>query len=319
MLPVTGQDSAVEICLPGVGLMIGIRLFGPTAVEIDGELLPGVAVGRRPRQILEILALSAGMPVGKDRLADLLWEGNPPASFAGTLESYVCLLRRGLGLGSGRGSVLATTSNGYLLDADRVHVDLMTFRRLLVPSLDSSAGDAVEQTVKAMLLVTGELLASEPYAAWAAEAREVARREVVAACVNGARMANGIGDARRAIGLAHFAIAHDRLCEEAWQHLMRVHWLAGQRGDALRAYAELRAAMLDELGEEPGPESRELYLAILRDNPTGRADSSAGEGVELRMLLRLLRQTLDGTPGVQAPARDAELSGVALTVLERPL
>src|SRR5438309_266806 len=242
--------------LPGEGVMIGIRLFGPTAVEIDGQLLPAVSVGRRPRQILEILALSAGLPVGKDRLADLLWEGDPPASFAGTLESYVCLLRRGLGLASGRHSVLATTSSGYILDPDQVDVDLMTFRRLTTISLDSSAGQAVERTVEAMRLVTGELLASEPYVAWAVEAREVARREVVTACVNGARMANGIGDARRAIGLAHFAIAHDRLCEEAWQHLMRVHWLTGQRGDALRAYAELRDLMLEELGEEPGPESR---------------------------------------------------------------
>jgi len=299
--------------------MIGIRLFGPTAVEIDGQLLPAVSVGRRPRQILEILALSVGQPVGKDRLADLLWEGNPPASYAGTLESYVCLLRRGLGLASGRHSVLATTSSGYILDPDQVDVDLMTFRRLTTICLDASAAQAVERTVDAMRLVTGELLASEPYVAWAVEAREVVRREVVTACVNGARMANGIGDARGAIGLAHFAISHDRLCEEAWQHLMRVHWLAGQRGDALRAYAELRAAMLDELGEEPSPESRELYLAILRDNPAGRADSSGSEGVELRMLLRLLRQTLDVIPGVQAPARDAELSGVALSVLEQSL
>ena len=300
-------------------MMIGIRLFGPTAVEIDGELLPGVAVGRRPRQILEILALSAGMPVGKDRLADLLWEGNPPASYPGTLESYVCLLRRGLGLGSGRQSLLSTTTNGYVLARDGVDVDLVTFRRLVATDGDASAAETVDRTVKAMLLVTGELLASEPYAAWAIEAREVARREVVAACVNAAQLANGIGDGRRAIGLAHFAIAHDRLCEEAWQHLMRVHWLSGRRSDALRAYSELRAAIVEELGEEPGAESRELYLAILRDNPSARRDSSAVEGVELRMLLRLLRQTLDMTPGVKAPAQDAELSEVALTVLERSL
>ena len=299
--------------------MIGIRLFGPTAVEIDGRLLPGVSVGRRPRQILEILALSAGVPVGKDRIADLLWEGDPPASYPGTLESYVCLLRRGLGLGSGRNSVLATTSTGYLLDPDRVHVDLTTFRGLTAISLDSSAAASVTRTVEAMRLVTGELLASEPYAAWAVEAREVTRREIVAACVRGARLAIGIGDVSHAVALANFAVDHDRLCEEAWQHLMRVHWLSGQRSDALRAYAELRAAIVEELGEEPSPDSRELYLAILRDNPAARANSSAGEGVELRMLLRLLRQTLEITPGVHAPAQDSELSEVALNALERQL
>src|SRR5438270_1488689 len=126
--------------------MIGIRLFGPTAVEIDGEVLPAVAVGRRPRQILEILALSAGVPVGKDRLADLLWEGDPPASYPGTLESYICLLRRSLGLGSGRASALATTSNGYLLDPVGVEVDLLTFRRLVASAAGSPAAAAVGYT-----------------------------------------------------------------------------------------------------------------------------------------------------------------------------
>src|SRR5207302_8704260 len=128
-----------------------------------------------------------------DRLADLLWEGDPPASYPGTLESYVCLLRRGLGLASGRHSVLATTSSGYILDPEQVDVDLITFRRLTTICLDSSAAQAVERTVEAMRLVTGELLASEPYVGWAAEAREVARREVVSACVTGPRTANASG------------------------------------------------------------------------------------------------------------------------------
>src|SRR3954453_20388049 len=129
--------------------MIGIRLFGPTAEEIGDELLPGVAVGRRPRQILEILALSAGMPAGKDRLAGLWGAGDPPSSFAGTLESYVCLVRLGLGLGSGRHSLLSTTTNGYVLDRERVDVDLFTFRRLIATGGDASAAETVDRTVKA--------------------------------------------------------------------------------------------------------------------------------------------------------------------------
>ena len=77
--------------------------------------------------------------------------------------------------------------------------------------------------------------------------------------------------------------------------------------------------MAEELGDEPNLDSRELYLAILRDNPASHQERSADERSELRMLLRLLRQTLDVTPGVQAPDRDAALSEVALTVLERAL
>ena len=97
--------------------MLQIRLFGPTVVLTDGDNSQVSDLGGvKPRQILEILAANPGAPVTKDRLADLLWDGEPPKSYVGTLESYVCVLRRRLGLGPGRTSPLATTSNGYLLD-----------------------------------------------------------------------------------------------------------------------------------------------------------------------------------------------------------
>ena len=44
--------------------------------------------GVKPRQILAILALAAGRPVSKEHLADLLWDGEPPKGYRGTLESY---------------------------------------------------------------------------------------------------------------------------------------------------------------------------------------------------------------------------------------
>jgi DNA-binding SARP family transcriptional activator len=293
-----------------------IKLFGTTTVEIDGKVVSAADMGGvKPRQILEILALEAGSPVTKDRLADLLWEGKPPTSYIGTLESYVCVLRRTLGLGSGRMSLLATTTNGYRLDPQGLTVDLGEFFALTGQASTMAAGPAVACIEKALRLVSGELLANEPYAVWAVAARDRLRREVVTACTRAARLASDDGAHAEALRLARIAVDEDASCEEAVQELMRALWLSGRRCEALRVYAEMRQWMLDELGDEPGHGSRELYLAILRDSPTAQPDASASNGMELRTLLRLLRLALEATPGVSPPASDAALTVVATRAL----
>jgi DNA-binding SARP family transcriptional activator len=295
--------------------MIRIKLFGAMTAEIDGRTLSASDLGGRPRQVLELLALEAGAPLAKEQLADLLWEGSPPASYVGTLESYVSVLRRNMGMGSGRNSVLATTPNGYRLDPGAVSVDLLEFRALVAKAADQRAAVAVTTLGAAIELANGVLLASEPYAAWAIRAREVFSRELAAACVRAAQLSNGLGDYQAAVRFARIATELDRLCEDAWQHLMRAHWFSGLRAEALRAYLTFREAMLDELGDEPGGQTQELYFAILRDGPAERTATPAG-GAEVRTLLLLLRQALDGIPGVQAPARDAALGHVAVRALE---
>ena len=79
--------------------MIDIKLFGPTVISGAGSRLVGSDLGgSKPRQLLEMLALDLGAPVAKDLLAERLWDGRPPASYIATVESYVCSLRRRLGL-----------------------------------------------------------------------------------------------------------------------------------------------------------------------------------------------------------------------------
>lgn len=292
--------------------MIKVRLFRATTVEVDGKLLPSEALRGRPRQILAILALASGAPVPKDRLADLVWEGAPPASHHGTLESYICVLRRCLGVRSGRGSALATSAGGYQLMSPEVWVDLVEFRRLVQQARTGTAAEAVASTTQALELAGGELLGNELYAGWAQRGREVFAREAVAAYTHAAGLANGTGRFDGARRLARAAIDHDRLDETAWQHLIRSYWLAGHHGEALRSYAELRATLAEELGDEPGRDSQQLYQAILQEPHSSPGRREPGE---LRALLRLLRQTLEATPGAHVPALDAGLSAAAMRVL----
>jgi DNA-binding SARP family transcriptional activator len=296
--------------------MLNIRLFGPTTVETETDTITaGDLGGVKPRQILELLALSSGTPIAKDRLADLLWDGNPPKTYVGTLESYVCVLRRSLGLTKGRRSVLATTSAGYVLDVTETRVDLVEFRRLLARAAGADPAVAIGLTSQALAMVSSTLLASEPYTTWATQERNCVQQELVVARTRAAGHALAIGELDAAVRLAAAGIEQDRFAECAVQHLMRALWMSGRRFEALRTYATLRTAMVEELGMEPGNATYELYMEILRDE--GLAGAVPGtERIELKTLLNLLRQTLESIPGVQLPGTDSALAEIAVQVLE---
>jgi DNA-binding SARP family transcriptional activator len=296
--------------------MLRIRLFGPTIGVVGGRTVSAHELGGvKPRQILEILACDVGSPVAKDQLAEQLWSGSPPAGYVGTLESYVCVLRRQLGAGAESRVLLRTTSHGYLLDPDHVTVDLSDHRRLVAAALSSVGEASLDLTESAFALVTGTLLASEPYADWAVRARQAFQRESVGTFVRAAQLATATGDHGRAVTWATRAVLADGLSEDAGQQLMRALWFAGRRSQALRVYAELRQSLLEELGDEPGEDTQGLYLAILRDSESPRRRDTMDAAGELRVLLRLLRQVIELTPGVRAPASDARLSEVAVAAL----
>ena len=295
--------------------MIHVHLLGQTVVEVDGVALPDVALGGRLRQVLEILAVNAGHPVPKEILADQVWDGAPPATYLGTLESYVCVLRKRLGLVGGRRSSLATRERGYVLDGPDVEVDIQRFIALTDVGERRSREERVRAAICAVGLVRGPLLANQPYAAWAVQAREAFDRVLVDRLVPLAALANAIGEYDAGRDLAHLVTEHDPYCEIAWQELIRGHWLSGDRGAALRTYAALRQVLLEDLGEQPSTQTQELYLTVLRAQDDARP---AVQRQELGLLLRLLRQALEGVPGVVVPSQDSALSTAAIRVLAHP-
>jgi DNA-binding SARP family transcriptional activator len=290
-----------------------VQLFGTTTVFLpDGTAVTDLG-GIKPRQIFEMLAMSPGTPVAKDRLADLLWNGEPPKSYIGTLESYVSLIRRRLGIARGRQSAIATTSNGYVLNRAHVEVDVDEFRRLAQPTARTSPATALARAERAVALVTGDLLASEAYADWAVHERTLFQSEYLVVCRLAAENALLIGHAEAAVAMARRAVRCDRVSETSWQTLIRSLSAAGARNEALRAYLELRRVLVNELGSEPGPVSRELYRDLLEDD-RGESEAPASTS-DVKTLLRLLRHALESFPGVDLPREDSRLAEVAVQVV----
>ena len=73
------------------------------------------------------------------------------------------------------------------------------------------------------------------------------------------------GEADLAILHAQQLVDLDPLIETSYGCLMRVHAALGNRGGALRVYAQCRERLRDELGASPSPETESLYLKILRE------------------------------------------------------
>lgn len=291
---------------------VKISLCGATTVINEAGQRVEKLGGVKPRQVLEMLALSAGTPLSKDRIADALWDGAPPPSYLGTLESYVCLLRRALGAGRGRNSALQTTTTGYVLRTDIVSVDVAEVRALLAQAR-ANAKDRVRLVAKALDLAAGELLVSEPYAVWAQEQRGCFTRELVTASTEAAGTALATGDTASAIRFARLAVDRDGLAEHAWQHLIRALADEGRHGEALKAYGELREVMLEELGAEPSTTSRAMYSELLQG--MHRTSSPRNDRSELTTLISLLRQALEAVPGIEVPAGDESLTQIAVRVL----
>lgn len=284
-----------------------IELFGVTTVTTgDGTVSTTDLGGEKPRRIMEILALSAGVPVPKDHLAELLWDGQPPPSYLGTLESYVCVLRRTLGLGRGRGATLRTVMRGYLLDPAEVSVDLLEFRRLLRHStVGADPRAALGRLDEALTLVRGELLVGDAYAAWAVTERETFRRELVEAATLAATHATTLGEDEHAVQLAQRAIDADALAEDAWCLLMGALWRTGRTTEALRAYLALKEHLAADLGVDPSVAAQDLYLRILRSEGADHRPGGHDACEEVRVLVHLLRQALASVRGPDVLGPDA--------------
>src|SRR5438093_956708 len=180
-----------------------IRLFGALAVEDGPRLLgPRDLGGVRPKQVLEILLAARGHRVPTDRLADLLWGEELPQNAAGSLQTFVSVLRRHLVSDRARARELVVTEpESYRFAAEHADFDLDRFDELLERSARLPSHEALRALEQALVLVRGDVLEDEPYTSWAEELRGTYRGRVLGAHLEAADAALAICD--YATGLTH--------------------------------------------------------------------------------------------------------------------
>src|SRR5205085_4264403 len=90
-----------------------VLLLGPLEVRDRGR--PLTVSGSRPRALLALLALNAGRVMQADRLIDLIWGGEAPATAANALQVHVSALRKVLEPQGPPYRLLISERSGYAL------------------------------------------------------------------------------------------------------------------------------------------------------------------------------------------------------------
>jgi len=248
-----------------------IRLFGALSIE-DGprSLGPRDLGGARPKQVLEILLAARGHRVPLDRFAELLWENERPANVAGSLQTFVSTLRRHLTPDRELARALVVTeSEAYRFATELVALDLDRFDELLERSANEPTSLARDSLERALGLVRGEVLEDEPYSGWALDVRGSYQGRVLGALPEAADAALAELDFAPALAHAEAAAVLDRFSERAHRSQMLALYAVGRPHEALARYRSFRRRLDEELGLEPGTETRALESAIIRQADLG--------------------------------------------------
>ena len=291
-----------------------------TITEADRELAVG---GPRQRRLLAVLLVHRNSVVSTDRLADVVFDGEPTPAASTTLRSYVARVRRVIDDAEGIGVV--TQAPGYRLQLPDDAFDVARFETMVGEARGLSArGDAIgaaSMLRRALGEWRGDAYAEFAHEEWAqpeaqrlGELRLAAHEELFDAELSCGRAADLVPE------MESLARQHP-LRERVWSLLMLALYRAGRQADALRAFQEHRGAMVEELGLDPGPSLRALEERILAQDPELLLDEPVGTPLRGYRLGERLGTGQDGTvsvahlPGVE---RDIVIRVVRAEVADDP-
>jgi DNA-binding SARP family transcriptional activator len=260
-------------------MSVQFRLLGPVEIDNAGHLLR--LTRRRERCLLAVLLLDPNQVVSVDRLAKLLWDGEPPERARRIIHSHISRLRSVLSCGDG--AVIESIGDGYRICLDPRRVDVHRFRDLL-----AQAAATVEPANRIVRLRTAlELWRGRPLDDTASdwlrdrlctrlsEQHLAATEDLMTASLDLRRERQVLPE------LAQLASAHPGSEGLVGLH-MRALYQASRKADALEVYDRARHHLADEYGLDPSPALRELHQAILRDEPTAPPVPAAAAGQPTR-------------------------------------
>lgn len=245
-------------------------LLGPVAIS-DGARRVRLA-GVKPAALLVRLLLDANRVVPAGRLVEDLWNGQPPASAAPTLQGYITGLRRALQPGTPPSAhMLRTHRPGYVLELAPDRVDAHRFEALLrrgqqalkAEDWDVAAGTLAEALAlwrgPALVDVTDHLFAQ-------AEATRLQGMRLQA-LEDRISAELALGRHAQLIAELEALVAAEPLRESLCGLLIVALYRCGRQADALDRYRILRGTLAEALGIDPGPDLQRLHDAVLLQKP----------------------------------------------------
>jgi DNA-binding SARP family transcriptional activator len=283
---------------------VEFRILGPVEI-LDGERVLPLG-GPRRRAVVAVLLLHPNRVVASDRLTDLVWGDDPPATALGSLQNHVLRLRRELG------DRVVTRPPGYLLRVEPGELDLDRFGRLVEEARASEPREAAALLHEALALWRGDPLADlagEPAGAAAAHLAEL-RLEALENRID-ADLA--LGHHATLVPELDALVDEQPFRERLRGQLMLALYRSGRQADALEAYSAARTTLVEKLGAEPSAQLQGLHRAILRQDAEIAGPAAAVPGApaarveEARKTVTVLLADLSAGSGPDPEVRRDQL------------
>jgi len=267
-----------------------LTLLGGFALQAgNGEEL--TLPTRKDRLLLAYLALSAGKPQARDRLAGLLWGDRAETQARDSLKQALAGIRQAFRQADL--DPVRADRDSVTLQLDSIEIDAIEFVR---QATETAACNKAVTMYRGRLLDGIDGLTAE-FEEWLRPERERLGDLAVRALEQFALSSAPNAGASEAIRLGRCLLAYDRMREPVYRALMRLHALQGERTEALKLYATLRDALKQDLGVAPDAKTEDLYRDILTDRLSPSvAASESGRTLDRPSIAVLPFANLRATP-----------------------
>lgn len=253
------------------------EVLGPVRAWHDGvEIELGTP---QQRAVLAVLLLAEGHAVPVDEAVARLWGDAAPRSARGVLRTYIYRLRRALEDACPGSDLIEFRTGAYRMRRDGYRLDTAEFEDLVAVAVADDvrrfdAASARDSLRRAVRLWRGDALqgAEGPWLDGQRDRLEERRVDALIALFPLELAGGEPGPVLHAIAeLRTRRPTHEKLAELQMTGL----WAKGERSAALAVFEDVRTALDEELGVDPGPELQTLHLRILRAEPAPTAPDTA--------------------------------------------
>ena len=293
--------------------MLHVTLLGEQAITDDGTGSVRVRSSRTVA-LIAFLALHAGSPQARQRIAGLFWPDSTDAQALTNLRRELHNLRHVMG---DEPSLAVTSRDLCWRDSEMTRVDVRTFDIERKAALAAAAGGDSEGILAhagcAVAQYRGELLPGM-YDDWLLDARAELERQCADLCDLLCETRARSGDLTGAVDAARRLLQLQPLEEAGYRTLMQLQADLGDRAGAVSTYHHCASVLERELGVVPDPATRQALQRLMAHvDPAGTRPPATGPAVgrsgfaaaqlvgrsaELGLLQELWRTSAAGRPGL---------------------
>jgi DNA-binding SARP family transcriptional activator/tetratricopeptide (TPR) repeat protein len=213
--------------------------------------------------LVAFLAVHAGSPQSRQRIAGLLWPDSTDAQALTNLRRELHHLRQVLG---DEASLVVTPRELCWCDTSTCRVDVRVFdreRRAAMAAAESGDGDGLlSHAAAAIALYRGDLLPGV-YEDWVLEARSELERQCVELCDLVCAARARTGDRAGAVHAARRRVQLEPLEEIGYRTLMELQADLGDRAGAVSTYHHCASVLERELGVAPDLATRRVFQRLM--------------------------------------------------------